>query len=332
MVDIPTRRRPLALLAIVVVAQVLLLAFQVRHTDRSQDHDVPLVRYWAAAIITPIERAGSSMLSGIGGVWTGYIDLRHERSENLRLRAENGQLKLRNRELETQATEEQRLSTLLEFRKEHPEAPMVGAQVVGSSTAMLAAQVIGGSADPTSQTIFINRGSNNQIRRNMAVITPDGIVGKIVEVFPGTAQVLLISDRESGVGAMFADTRTHGIVKGNGSAYPEMDYIVNDEKVHVGDSVITSGDDRIFPKGLPVGVVSEDKSANPFQVIRLQPAAHLDRLEDVLVLLTEKELTLKETGATAPADPEHSAFAPPSSQPHAPTPAPDAAKSAPKKR
>jgi rod shape-determining protein MreC len=309
MVDIPTRRRPLALLAIVVVAQVLLLAFQVRHTDRSQGHDIPLVRYWAVELIMPIESAGSGILSGIGGVWTGYIALRHERSENLRLRAENGQLKLRNRELETKAAEEERLAALLEFRKEHPEAPMVAAQVVGSSTAMLAAQVIGGSADPNSHTIFINRGSNDHVRHNMAVITPDGIVGKIVEVFPSTSQVLLITDRESGVGAMFAGTRTHGIVKGNGGPYPEMDYIVNDEKVHVGDAVITSGEDRIFPKGLPVGVVSEDKPSNPFQTIRLRSTARLDRLEDLLVLLTEKELKLKEPEAPA-ADPKHAALAP----------------------
>lgn len=300
MVDIPTRRRPLALLAIVVIAQVLLLAFQVRHTDRSQGHDIPLVRYWAVELIMPIERAGSGMLSGLGSIWTGYVDLRHERQENLRLQTENGQLKLRNRALETQAAETQRLATLLEFRKDHPETPMLPAQVVGSSAAMLAAQVIGGSADPNSHTIFINRGSKDNVRHNMAVITSDGIVGKVVEVFPGTSQVLLITDRESGLGAMFEGSRTHGIVKGNGGPYPEMDYIVNDEKVHVGDGVITSGEDRIFPKGLPVGVVSEDKASNPFQIIRLRSAAHLDRLEDVLVLLSEKKLKLKESDAAAP--------------------------------
>lgn len=304
MVDIPTRRRPLALLTMVVVAQVLLLAFQVRRTDRSRGHEIPLVRYWAVEMIMPFERAGSSVFSGIGGLWSGYIDLRHERSENLLLRRENGDLKLRNRELETAAAEAQRLTASLEFRKEHPEAPMVAAEVIASSSAMLAAQVIGGSADPNSRTIFINGGTNDRIRRNMAVITPDGIVGKIVEVFPHVSQVLLINDRESGVGAMFAGSRTHGIVKGNGSPYPEMDYIVNDEKVHVGDAVITSGEDRIFPKGLPVGVVSSDKSGNPFQVIQLHPGARLDRLEDVLVLLTERELDLKEPAAASSATPE----------------------------
>jgi rod shape-determining protein MreC len=310
---------------------VLLLAFQVRRTDRSRGREIPLVRYWAVEMIMPFERAGSFLFSGIGGFWSGYIDLRHERSENLRLRAENGQLKLRNRELETAAAEAQRLTTSLEFRKEHPEAPMVAAQVTASSSAMLAAQVIGGSADPNSHTIFINSGANDRIRRNMAVITPDGIVGKIVEVFPHTSQVLLINDRESGVGAMFAASRTHGIVKGNGSPYPEMDYIVNDEKVHVGDAVITSGEDRIFPKGLPVGVVSSDKSGNPFQVIQLRPAARLDRLEDVLVLLTERELDLKEPASVFSPAPENALRPAAPAQPaHSPA-APDAKPGAPKR-
>ena len=128
---------------------------------------------------------------------------------------------MRNRELESQAAEGQRLASLLNFRNAHPEAYM------------LAAEVIGASADPTSHTLFINRGERDHVRRNLAVITPEGIVGKIVEVFPTSSQVLLINDKESGVGALFAATRTHGVVKGSGDPNPRMDYIVNDEKVQV---------------------------------------------------------------------------------------------------
>jgi rod shape-determining protein MreC len=305
MVDIATtRRRPLALLAIVVVAQVLLLAFQVRHTENGRDRNVPLVRYWAAEIVLPFERVGSWMFSGAGGIWSGYIDLRHERRQNIDLRAENGELELRNHQLETEIAEAHRTDALLEFRHEHPEAPMVAAEVAGTTRAMVAARVIGGSADPVSHTIFISRGAHDGIRRDMAVITPDGIVGKIVEVFPHAAQVLLINDRESGVGAMFAVSRTHGILKGTGDPQPQMDYVENDAKVHVGDEIITSGDDRIFPKGLAIGVVADDKAANPFQIIHIRTAAHLDGLEDVLVLLTERDLNLKTAAATPPAPAE----------------------------
>jgi rod shape-determining protein MreC len=160
---------------------------------------------------------------------------------------------------------------------------------------MLAAQVIGASADPTSHTLFINRGERDHLRRNMGVITPDGVVGKIVEVFPSTAQVLLINDKDSGVGALFAVSRTHGVVRGSGDPEPHMEYVVNDEKLQSGDVIVTSGEDRIFPKDLLIGTVGATKPGNPFQIISVQPAARLDRLEDVIVLLSLQELAPKKT-------------------------------------
>ena len=190
MIDTFSRHRPLALLAAVVLAQVLLLAFQIK-----RENNVRLVRYWAVALLTPLERGGTWAFSGVGGIWSGYVGLRDTRVENERLRAEVEKLRLRNRELESRSAEAQRLSALLSFHDAHLEA------------SMLAAQVIGASADPTSHTLFINRGEREHLRRNMGVITPDGVVGKIVEVFPSTAQVLLINDKDSGVGALFAATR-----------------------------------------------------------------------------------------------------------------------------
>lgn len=283
MLNIFSRHRPLALLASVVLAQILLLAFQIR-----RDRDVRLIRVWAVALMSPVERSGTWGYSGVHGFWTGYIDLHNARKENRDLRDELGRLQLRNRELESQAAEYQRLKGLLDFRDAHTEAQM------------LAAQVIGASADPTSHTLFINRGSRDHLRNNMAVVTPDGIAGKVVEVFPNTAQVLLINDKESGVGALFATSRTHGVVKGSGDPLPRMDYVVNDEKVKPGDTVLTSGDDRIFPKGLLVGTVTDTKPALPFQIIHVQPAARLDRLEDVLVLLTQQPLEPKIYGESSP--------------------------------
>src|SRR6202167_5292146 len=271
MIDTFSRHRPLTLLATVVLAQVLLLAFQIK-----RENNVRLIRYWAVQLMTPLERAGTWTFSHVGGLWSGYVGLRNSRAENEHLRSEVDKLRLRNSELESRSAEAQRLETLLNFHESHPEAPM------------LAAQVIGASADPTSHTLFINRGERDHLRRNMGVITPDGVVGKIVEVFPSTAQVLLINDKESGVGALFADSRTHGVVKGSGDPEPHMDYVVNDEKISPGETVLTSGEDRIFPKGLLIGAVMDAKAAQPFQVIRVRPAARLDRLEDVIVLLSRQ--------------------------------------------
>ena len=279
-----SRHRPLALLAGAVLAQVLLLAFQIK-----REHDVRLIRYWAAEIVTPLERGATWSISKVSGIWGGYVALHGAREENARLRGEVDQLQLRNRALESEAAEAQRLGALLNFREAHPEAPM------------LAAQVIGASADPSSHTLFLNRGERDRVRRNMAVITPDGIVGKIVEVFPATAQLLLINDKDSGVGALLADTRTHGVVKGSGEPAPRMDYVVNDEKVHAGEIILTSGEDRIFPKGLLIGSISSASPANPFQMIHVQTAARLDRLEDVLILLSQQDLAPKKTDESSDA-------------------------------
>jgi rod shape-determining protein MreC len=273
MLEITSRQRPITLLAVVVTAQILLLAFQVK-----REHDVRLVRFWAVALLTPVQRAGSWVISGTRGNWQHYIGLRHASEENDHLRSELGRLQLRNRELESRAAEAQRLAVLLNFREAHPEAPM------------LPAQVIGANADALGRTIFINRGERDHLRRNLAVVTPDGVVGKIVDVYAGTSQVLLLTDRESGVGALFGETRTHGVVKGTSEPLVRMEYVINEEKVHPGEEVLTSGEDRIFPKDLPIGTVESNKPGNPFQQIRVKPAARLDRLEEVLVLLTSQEL------------------------------------------
>jgi len=331
------RQQPLTLLAGLILAQIFLLAFQIK-----REHDVRLIRYWAVEAVSPVERAGTWIFSRVGGFWSGYVALHNARAENERLRGELGRLRLRNAQLESQAAEAQHLAALLDFREAHPEAPM------------LAAQVIGASADPVSHTLFINRGERDHVRRNMAVITPDGIVGKIVELFPAAAQVLLINDKDSGVGALFADTRAHGVVKGTGDALPRMDYVVNTEKVYAGEAILTSGEDRIFPKGLRVGTVADAAQGNPFQIIHIEPAARLDRLEDVLVLLSLQELAPQKAEAvptdaerTAPTSapappaanpPKNPAAAPPKpanekpqadKSPSAPTPAPAASPAAP---
>lgn len=274
--DVTTRQRPVTLLVAVVLAQVLLLAFQIK-----RERDVRLIRVWSVELLTPLESAGTYMMSKVSGIWTGYIGLRHTEQENEKLRAQLGQLELRNQQLEGQAAEALRLSRLLAFRQENPAVQMV------------AAEVIGASADSSSHTVFINRGEHDGLRRNMAVITPDGVVGKLSDVTPHVAQVLLITDKESGVGALLADTRAHGVVNGAGEPLLRMDYVRSDEKVSPGEKILTSGEDRIFPKDLPVGTVTSTKAGFPFQTVEVNPAAHLGRLEEVLVLLTQQAVNIR---------------------------------------
>ena len=149
----------------------------------------------------------------------------------------------------------------------------------------IAAQVIGTSGSEQSRVLYIDKGSDDGLKPDMAVITPTGIVGKIVQVSAGSAQVLPINDQLSGVGAALKDSRLQGILKGAANGTTTLQYIMSDEPVKPGEPVITSGGDRIFPKGLEIGTVaSVEPGKDLFLNIRVIPSARLDRLEEVLVI------------------------------------------------
>ena len=276
MVAIPTRHKSLALLGGVLLAQVLLLAVQIKRDSRGR-----LIRVWAVGAVSPFERAGAWGVGKIRGVWTHYFALRSTSLENEMLRNENDALKLKIAQLQTRAAEADRLAALLDFKQAHKDVPMVGARVIAAS------------AGTASRTIEIDRGERDGIRRNMAVITPDGVVGKVIEVFRDAAQVLLLTDKEGGAGAMLVSSRIQGPVGGTGEPTLVLKYIPTDEEVGAGEKLVTSGMDKIYPRDIPIGTVVEVKAGNPFKLIRVQPAAKLDRLEAVIVLLTQAPIEFK---------------------------------------
>ncbi len=275
MVAIPSRHKSLVLLIGVVVLQVLFLAVQIRRDSQGR-----LIRVWTVGAVTPFERAGASGVGGIRGVWNHYFALQHTSRDNERLVQENAELKLQLVQLQNKADEADRLAKLLNFRQSHQNVPMLGARVIGAS------------ADSATQTIFLDRGERDGIRRNMGVITPDGVVGKVSESYRDTAQVLLLTDKDSGVGAILGASRVESPVGGGGVPLLAMKYVANDDTVAIGERVVTSGMDRIFPRDLPVGTVAQIKDGNPFKQIRLKPAANLESLEDVIVLLTLQPIDL----------------------------------------
>jgi len=171
---------------------------------------------------------------------------------------------------------------------------------------MLGARVIAGSAGTASRTIEIDRGERDGIRRNMPVITPDGAVGKVIEVFHDAAQVLVLTDKDGGAGAMLVQSRIQSPVGGTGEPTLVMKYVAADDNVAIGEQVVTSGMDKIFPRDVPIGTVIEVKPGSPFKLIRVRPAAKLDRLEEVIVLLTQQPLEFKKE-AEAPTGTQESA-------------------------
>jgi rod shape-determining protein MreC len=283
MVGIPSRHKSLVLLTGVIVLQILLLAVQIRRDSQGR-----LIRVWTVGAVSPFERVGATGVGSVRGAWNHYFALQNTSRENERLRRENDTLKLQLNQLQSKAAEADRLAALLNFRQSHQNIPMLGARVIGTS------------AGTASQTAYLDRGERDGIRRNMAVITPDGAVGKIIESYRDTSQVLLLTDKDSGVGAMLADSRIQSPVGGTGEPLLAMKYVATDDAVNLGDRVVTSGMDRIFPRDLPVGTVAQIKPGTPFKQIRIQPAANLERLEEVIVLLSLQPLDLKkETGTPA---------------------------------
>jgi len=240
-----------------------------------------LIRVWAVSAVTPFERGGSWGFGRLRGVWTHYFALQSTSRENEALRIENDSLKLTISQLQSKAAEADRLGSLLNFKNLNAKVPMVGARVIGAS------------AGTASRTIEIDRGERDGIRRNQPVITPDGAVGKVIETYLDSAQVLLLTDKDGGAGAMLVESRIQSPVGGTGEPILTMKYVAGDDKVNVGERIVTSGMDKIFPRDVPVGTVTEVKQGYPFKQIQVRPAAKLDRLEEVIVLLTAEPLEFK---------------------------------------
>src|SRR5215470_18990483 len=282
MAGIPPRHKSLVLLAGVIVLQVLLLAVQIKRDSQGR-----LIRSWTVGAVSPFERAGSYGFGWFRDIWRNYFALRGTRKDNEELRRENDALKLQIAQLQGKAAEADRLAVLLNFRQSHPDVPMV------------AARVIAGPPGTDTLTIELDRGEKDGIRRDMGVITPDGVVGKIIEAYPNTSQVLLLIDKDSGVGAKIAGSGIQSPGGGVGEPLLAMKYVPNDDEVNPGARVVTSGMDRIFPRDLPVGMIAEIKSGNPFKQIRIKPAAKIERLEEVLVLLTLHPLEMNKGNDSA---------------------------------
>jgi rod shape-determining protein MreC len=169
----------------------------------------------------------------------------------------------------------------------------------------MAAQVIGASGSELSRSVYIDKGEKDHIKPDMAVITADGIVGKVLRVYRSTSQVLLINDQTSGVGALLDKTRLQGILRGTSAGEAVLEKVMSDESVPPGELVLTSGGDGVFPKGLLVGRVTKVSAGNDlFLNIRVRPAADLSKLEEVLVVtkIDERQTEPDQAGAARAVD------------------------------
>ncbi len=281
------RHRNITVLAIVLAAQFLGLAVQIKRTGATGDA-TPLIRTWVITIITPFEKAFVHTSAKARDLFSSYFYLVGVRKENEGLKQQIEQMRVEQVRLQQDAAQARRLQALLSFKE----------QFISET---VPAQVIGTSGSDVSRLIYIDKGTSDGVHDNMAVITPDGIVGKVAKAFHSSSQVLLITDPNWGVGAILTQTRLQGIVKGTQSGAVQLAYIMSDEAVKPGEPVVTSGGDRIFPKGLPIGTVKEVSPGKElFLNVRINPAADLNRLEEVLVITKIVEKQSETTDAAGP--------------------------------
>lgn len=261
-----SRYRNLTVLLVVVAAQLLYLAYQVR-TSR----DERLIRVWAVTAVTPMAGAVEGIRRNTIGFLQDYFILLDVREQNRKLKSDNDRLKLENVYFRNQLQTAEHASALLSFQAQSPSKTV-------------AARVIGNSSVATAKAVFIDRGSTSGVEKGMAVVTPDGIVGKVVAVYPLVSQVLLITDPTFKVGVESQKNHIHGVLDcGGGKCAVEQ--IQNEDKVSAGEWFFTSGEDRIFPKGFPVGTAVSVQPGQGMKDVKLNLSGAPGGAEEVLVVL-----------------------------------------------
>ena len=224
-------------------------------------------------ICSPFQKGSTFVIKTIYGVLQQYVFILHTQQENELLKRRISELQQENHRLQELASTHERLRSLLQFR-EKSSSPMIGAEVIGQ--------------DPSSwfKSVTINRGEKDGLERGMAVVCPEGVIGRILKTAPDYAVVLLVTDFNSAVDAIVQRTRAKAIVEGRGENQCRLKYLLRTDEVAVGDIVVSSGLDGNFPKGLTIGEVRtvEKVGHGVFQYAELVPSVDLTKLEEVFVI------------------------------------------------
>ena len=250
-------------------------------------------------LASPLLRAASSVTGGISGIWGRYVDLRGTQHRNQELEERVTVLQMQIQQLEEARLQNERLRTLLELKD-------------GMGTPSVVARVIGNNAAGLSRTMIVDRGSDSGVRTNMPAVAAQGVVGRVWTVSPKISKIQLITDVDAGTAVIVQRTRVQGILQGLGTEACSLKFISHLDDVKEEDLIITSGLDRIYPKGLPVGRVHRvGPGPGILQAISVNPRVKFDRLEEVLIL-TSSDIPLPEAlPPEAPGDVPEPGPAPP---------------------
>jgi rod shape-determining protein MreC len=269
------RQRTAVLFIAVVLGHIILISAQVNSRA-----GVPLLEVVTFGAFAEVQRGAASLTGAIRDTWSGYGNLRGVREENEQLKRQLGELQVQFQQERARAERARQLEQLLGFQQD-------------LRVETTPASVIGASASLEFRGVTIDRGANTGVTANMAVIAPTGLVGRVVTPTQHASKVQLLIDRNAAAGALVERSRAQGIVIGNqsGGDTLRMDFVASTADVKIGDVIVTSGVDGIYPKGFVIGKVEQVDNGNGiYKAIRLRPSVEFDKLEDVLVVKTPPAL------------------------------------------
>lgn len=268
----------IGLIVLVSVNLILLIVSARYHDSTEAPGSFPMT------VVAPLQGGITHTLRAARDAWRHYFNLISTAKENDRLNQELSHL--RQAQIRCSETElaNHRLRELLMFRNSVPGR-------------MIPAEVIGRDPSPWFQTIMIDKGGADQVTKGLPVVVPDGIVGQVVKVSRYNAQILMIIDKNSSVDALVQRTRSRGIIRGDGDGKCRFDFVLRKEEVEIGDRVIASGLDNVYPKGLAIGRISAVVKPNSgiFQEISITPYVDYEKLEEVFVVVLPEERAVPET-------------------------------------
>jgi len=268
MAHLLTERKPYLLLLVLLTLNLGLMSTRIKSAGQRS-----LLEEAVMSLMSPFLKGAHWAGQGLSGTWGAYVNLRGVERENRRLREQIDGLALKAQEAEESRQEVVRLRELLDLRDSVPWTTV-------------AARVIARGADGSARIVTLDRGSHDGVRVNMPVLTPRGIVGRVIEAAPGTSKIQTILDPNSGVAGLIQRTRVQGMIVGSGEHGCRMEYVNELSNIEVGDVIITSGLDQIYPKGYTIGIVASiGEGEGLTKLVELRPEVDFRRLEEVLVML-----------------------------------------------
>lgn len=261
--------RPRWVFYIFILLSLILLSLSI-----GRGHEWSLAEKLAVEITAPVQKFFMGTISTARDIWRNYFFLVETRRENILLKRKISLLKNENSKYQELLLANQRLQNLLNFQQSTEEP-------------LLPARVIGWDSSGLFKSIIIDKGESDGLKVNMPVVNPEGVVGRLVSVSPKYAQALLVTDQNSAIDGLVQRSRGRGMLKGRGSSKCYFDYVIKTCDIKKGDTIVTSGLGRVFPKGLYLGIVEKiDNFPNKlFKDVRVVPTVDFSKLEEVLIIL-----------------------------------------------